>query len=104
MISCHDAEIQAKLEYMAKSERELWQQYQETLAQKNHLQNFLQNLKKPDDLQKDARKAYDDIVFAVKNKIFALITSAALLKKSVADIENKLETPNCKKKYSSRLS
>ena len=36
----HDAEIQAKLEYMTKSERELWQQYQENLAQKNHLQDL----------------------------------------------------------------
>ena len=97
VISHNDAEIQAKLEYMTKSDRELWQQYQETLAQKNHLQNFLQNLKKPDDLQKDALNAYDVIVSAVKKKIFALITSAALLKKSVAEIENKLESPDCKK-------
>ena len=95
-ISFHDAQQQAKLEYMTKSERELWQQYQETLAQKNHLQDFLQTLRKPDDLQKDARNAYDDIVSGVKNKIFALITSSALLKKSVAEIEKKLETPDCK--------
>ena len=57
----------------------------------------MKNLKKPDDLQKNALKAYDNIVSSVKNKIFDLISSAALLKKSVAEIENKLETPDCKK-------
>ena len=97
LISYHDAQLQAKLEYMTKSERELWQLYQETLAQKNHLEIFLQNLKKPDDSLKDALKSYDDIVSGVKKKIFALVTSSALLKKSVAEIEKKLETPDCKK-------
>ena len=97
LISYHDAQLQAKLEYMTKSERELWQQYQETLAQKKHLEIFLQNLKKPDDSLKDALKSYDDIVSGVKKKIFARITSSALLKKSVAEIEKKLESPDCKK-------
>ncbi len=97
LISYHDALFQAKFEYMTKSERKLWQQYHETLAQKNHLQDFLQTLKKPDDLQKDALNAYEDVVSGVKKQIFALVTSSALLKKSVADIEKKLETPDCKK-------
>ena len=97
LISYHDAEQQAKLEYMTKSERELWQQYQETLAQKKHLEDFLKTLRKPDESLKDALKSYDDIVSGVKKKIFALVTSSALLKKSVAEIENKLETPDCKK-------
>ena len=97
LISYHDAEQQAKLEYMTKSERDLWQQYQETLAQKKNLVQFLTSLKKPDESLKDALKSYDDIVSGVKKKIFALVTSYALLKKSVADIENKLETPDCKK-------
>lgn len=64
------------------------------LIQKKNLEVFLKNLKKPDGLQKDACKAYDDIVSGVKKKIFDLIPSAALLKKSVAEIEKKLETPD----------
>ena len=34
IVSQHDAEEQAKLEYMTKSERKLWQNYFETLAKK----------------------------------------------------------------------
>ena len=97
LISYHDAEQQAKLEYMTKSERELWFQYQESLAQKKNLEKFLTSLKKPDESLKDALKSYDDIVSGVKKKIFALVTYSALLKKSVAEIENKLESPDCKK-------
>lgn len=97
IISYHDAEEQAKLEYMTVSERELWKKYQETLNQKKHLEVFLKTLRKPDDLQKDAINAYNDVLSGVKKKIFALLSSTALLKKSVAEIENKLKSPDCKK-------
>lgn len=40
IISQHDAEEKAKLEYMTKFERELWQKYFETLAQKKQLEEF----------------------------------------------------------------
>lgn len=97
IISRKDAELQAKMEYMTKAERKIWQQYQESLAQKKNLEEFLISLKQPDDSQRDALKTYEDVVSGVKSKIFALITSSALLKKSVADIEQKLESPGCKK-------
>jgi len=97
LISFHDAETQAKMEYMTKSERELWQNFFESLAQKKNLEEFLQTLKKPDESLKDAVKSYDDVVSGVKKKIFSLISASALLKKSVAEIENKLESPDCKK-------
>ena len=97
IIPHNDAVTQAKLEYMTKSEREVWRNYFETLAQKKHLEKFLTSLKKPDISQHDALQAYNDVVSGVKSKIFALISSASLLKKSVADIENKLEMPDCKK-------
>ena len=42
IISQHDAEQQAKLEYMSKAERQIWQHYFQTLAQKKHLEDFLQ--------------------------------------------------------------
>ena len=58
IISFHDAHELAKLEYMTKSERELWQKYFETLAQKKQLEEFLQTLKKPKEPQKEALKAY----------------------------------------------
>ena len=97
IISYHDAQEQAKLEYMTKSERELWQRYFETLAQKKQLEEFLQTLKKPKETQKDALKAYNDLVAGVNSKIFSLLSSARLMKKSVAEIEKKLESPDCKK-------
>ena len=49
IISQHDAKQQAMLEYMTKTERELWQKYFETLAQKKHLEDLLQTLHKPND-------------------------------------------------------
>ena len=97
IISFHDAEEQAKLEYMTKSERELWQRYFETLAQKKQLEEFLQTLKKPKETQKDALKAYNDLVAGVNSKIFSLLSAARLMKQLVAEIEKKLESPDCKK-------
>ena len=97
IISFHDAQEQAKLEYMTKSERELWQRYFETLAQKKQLEEFLQTLKKPKETQKDALKAYNELVAGVNSKIFSLLSAARLMRKSVAEIENRLESPECKK-------
>ena len=89
IISQHEAEEKAKLEYMTPSEREVWRKYFETLAQKNQLENFLLTLKKPD--------AYDEMVNSVKSKIGCLLISSSSLRKSVAEINKKLETPDCKK-------
>ena len=89
IISKRDAEEQAKLEYMTKSERELWQTYFETVSQKQQLESFLLSLHKPNDSQKDAFNSYNDVVSGVKKKIF-LMSSSILLKKSVLEIENKL--------------
>ena len=97
IISYHDAQEQAKLEYMTKSERELWQKYSETLAQKKQLEEFLQTLKKPDEKHKEALKVYNALVAGVNSKILSLLSVARLIKKSVAEIEKKLESPDCKK-------
>ena len=76
IISQRDAEEQAKLEYMTKSERQIWQNYFQTLAQKKHLEDFLQTLKKPDEKQSAELKAYNDLVEGVKAKIFSLFTAS----------------------------
>ena len=93
IISQHDAEEQAKLEYMSKPEQELWQKYFETLAQKKHLEEFLQTLQKPDEKYKEEVKAYEELVRGVNSKIFSLLTSARAMKKSVEDIKHRLEQP-----------
>ena len=93
IISQHDAEEQAKLEYMSKTERELWQRYFETLAQKKQLEEFLTTLKKPDEKYKEELKAYEELVRGVNCKIFSLLTSARAMKKSVEDIRRRLEEP-----------
>ena len=93
IISQHDAEEQARLEYMSKSERELWQKYFETLGQKKHLEEFLQTLQKPDEKYKEKVKAYEELVRGVNSKIFSLLTSARAMKKSVEDIKRRLEQP-----------
>ena len=93
IISQHEAEEQARLEYMSKSERELWQKYFETLGQKKHLEEFLQTLQKPDEKYKEKVKAYEELVRGVNSKIFSLLTSARAMKKSVEDIKSRLEQP-----------
>ena len=97
IISQHDAEEQAKLEYMSKAERELWLKYFETLAQKKNLEEFLTTLKKPDEKHKDELKAYEDVVAGVKAKIFTLFADSLKMKKSVEEIQHRLDSPEFKK-------
>ena len=97
IISQHDAVEKAKLEYMTPSERKVWRKYFETMAQKNQLENFLLTLKKPDVSQKDAIDAYEEMVSGVNSKIAHILISAVSLKKSVDEINKKLEKPDCKK-------
>lgn len=97
IISQHDAEQQAKLEYMSKTERQIWLNYFELLAQKKHLEEFLTRLKKPDEKQAKELKAYDDLVDGVKAKIFSLFTASLAMKKSVEEIASKLDSPECRK-------
>ena len=96
IISQHEAEEQAKLEYMTKTERELWQKYFETLGQKKQLEEFLKTLKKPNETEKEKVKAYEELVRGVYSKIFSLLTSARAMKKSVEDIRRRLEQPECR--------
>ena len=96
IISQHDAEERAKLEYMTKSERELWQKFFETLGQKKKLEEFLQTLKKPDETQKESTRAFEKIAFGVKNQIADLDSSLSSMKKPVKDIRRRLELPDCR--------
>ena len=93
IISQHDAELQAKMEYMTKSERKLWLKYFETLAQKKHLEHFLQTLKKTDETKKEATCAFEQITSGVKKQIADLDTSLISMKKPVEDIRRRLEEP-----------
>ena len=97
IISQHDAHEQAMLEYMTKSERELWHKYFEALAQKKHLEEFLLTLRKPDEKHKEALKAYNDLVAGVKAKIYSLRTASLAMKKSVEEIQLRLDSPDFKK-------
>ena len=96
IISYHDAQEQAKLEYMTKNEREIWQRYSELLAQKKNLEDMLKTLKKPDSEKLEALKVYEELVSGVKSKIFSLFSASALLKSSIDDVEKKLESPDFK--------
>ena len=96
IISQHDADELAKLEYMTKSERELWQKYFETLAQKKRLEEFLKTLKKPEESDKEATLAFEKIASGVKNQIADLDTSLSSMKKRVEDIRRHLELPDCR--------
>lgn len=97
IISYHEAELQAKLEYMTKSERELWLKYYESLAQKKNLEEFLKTLHKPNESQKKALDAYYNLVDGIHSKIFSLLSAIALMKKSVENIERRLNSTDCKK-------
>ena len=96
IISQHDAEEKAKLEYMTKSERKLWLKFFETLAKKKHLEQFLQTLKKPDESDKKATSAFAQIASGVKTQIADLDSSLSSMKKPVEDIRRRLELPDCR--------
>ena len=74
-----------------------YEKYPDIIKNKKQLEEFWQSLRKPAYFQKDALKAYDDLVEGVKSKIFALLSSASLLRTSVAEINCKLESPDFKK-------
>ena len=96
IISQHDAEDQAKLEYMSKSERKLWLNFFETLGQKKHLELFLLTLKKPDESDKEATHAFEKIISGIKTQISDLDTSLFSMKKPVEDIRRRLDLPDCR--------
>ena len=97
IISQHDALEHAKLEYMTKAERQIWQNHFQTLAQKKHLEDFLKTFKKPDEKQTKELKAYNDLVDGVKAKIFSLFSASLAMKKFVEEIASKLDSPECRK-------
>ena len=97
IISQHEAEEKAKLEYMTPSEREIWRKYFETLAQKKKMEEFLEKCKAPETLSEKAAVGYEEVRHGAKNKRFLILSAAALLKKSIEEIQQKLETPDCKK-------
>ena len=96
IISRHDAELQAMLEYMSKAERQIWQKYFELLGRKKQLEEFLKNHSKPKETDKDELKAYNDLVAGVKEKISDLEASLAPMRKPVEDIRRRLELPDCR--------
>ena len=96
IISLHDAQEQAKLEYMTKSEQQVWQNFFELLGQKKHLEEFLKNLHKSKETDKEEMKAYNDLLAGVKAKISALETSLAPMRKPIEDIRRRLELPDCR--------
>ena len=60
-----DAEKQAKLEYLTPKERELWQKFKETKAQKEHWEFFAGSLKMPPATEPEAVRAYEEIADSV---------------------------------------
>ena len=92
----HDAEEQAKLEYMTKFEQELWQRYFKTLTQKKRLEEFLKTLKQPDESDKKATRAYEDVVSGIKSKIYTLFVVSLKIKKLVEEIQQRLDSPEFK--------
>ena len=93
IISQHDAEEKARLEYMTPSEREIWQKYFEMLNQKKQLAKFVEEHTNPD--SKDGKM--EEVLEGAKGQIFAILSSAAILKPSIKEIKKKLETPDCRK-------
>ena len=96
IISQHDAEQQAKLEYMTKTERQIWLKYFELSGRKKQLEEFLKNHPKPKETNKDELKAYNDLVDSVKAKVSDLEKSLAPMRKAVEDISRRLELPDCR--------
>ena len=71
---------------MTPKEREIWNQYFELKAQKKNMEEFLEKCTAPETLSKEAAVGYEEVRRGVKNKMFLILSSAALLKKSIRQI------------------
>ena len=80
---------------MTKEECEIWHNFYDSINQIKNLESFKQSLKKPQD--KIALKSYNDVVDGIDKKLSALKVSSILMKSSIKKIEEKLESPDCKK-------
>ena len=92
-----DAEEQVKLEYLMPQERELWQNYKESKAQKEHWQIFLGNMKKPPYTELEVLQVYEEIADGTAKKIHALDASLRLIQLNIMELEEKLNAPQRKK-------
>ena len=96
VVSQHEAEEQAKLEYMTKEEQKIWRRYFELLGQQKQLEEFLKTLAKPEEKDKEECEAYDKLVVASNSKKFSILHEARVLEKAVEDIRRRLEQPDCR--------
>ena len=96
VVSQHEAEEQAKIEYMTKEEQKIWRRYFELLGQQKQLEEFLKTLAKPEEKDKEECEAYDKLVVASNSKKFSILHEARVLEKAVEDIRRRLEQPDCR--------
>ena len=96
-ISTHDAEQQAKFEYLSSSEKSFYRNFQDIKSRRDNLQKFLTKLQKP---VYDPNKSFDKICDEVKQQIKTHNASLKLLQSAFDQLEQKLQSPQLKKKYS----
>lgn len=92
-ISAEQAELQAKFEYMTKSERKLWIKFQEIKSQHDNLKKFLQEYWKPESYRTEQLKIYEEICSETESKIKNLETALNLLQPSIEQLNQKFSTP-----------
>jgi len=90
------AEEQAKLQYMSKSDRKLFLQFQDAKSRRDNLQTFLTDFQNISDEFK-MTLAYNEIENKGKNKIRALDSNLSMFQKFVDEVELKLQEPSIKK-------
>lgn len=96
ILSKDDAEEQAKLEYLTPQERQLWQQFKDINAQREHWEIFRGNMKKPPATEPEALRVYGEIIDGVAKKIQALDASLHLMQPSITELMTKLNSPDRK--------
>jgi len=95
-VSTHDANQQAKLQYMSKPDRKLFLQFQDTKSRRDNLQKFLADFQK-NSADFVSSSDFQEIQTAAKIKIHALDSFLSLSQKFVDEIELKLQEPSIKK-------
>ena len=95
-VSTHDANQQAKLQYMSKPDRKLFLQFQDAKSRRDNLQKFLADFKK-NSSDFISSSDFQEIQTAAKIKIHALDSFLSTLQKFVDEIELKLQEPTLKK-------
>ena len=94
LISVHEAEEKAKLEYMTRSEKFLYHNFLDKKSRRDNLQKFMRQQEEP---MYDPEKSFDKICDEVNQQIKTYNATLKILQPAFDKLEEKLQSPSVRK-------